>query len=485
MTLRDYLGVDAHTTADLDPTTLMPDSVLVLMGDCGTNLPETVQRRSITIGPESASERPYTLATYAWRCAQLLLISYETLADGRFVVYDVETTGTNIRRDELVEIAAATYENQQLVGEDFHRLICPARGYIPRAATRVHGIHFEDVADAPSVAQVLPEFLDYVDNETVVGHNITRFDNRYIDGATGKCLDGQGFNPLCIDTLRLARRLLPDHPRYTLESLARTLDVGDKVTHRAEDDLRLTAQVFFALTEYIIDEKEREALVEYLPLVGLSALAEDIELVDENLSLMHGAARMLAVGRGRAQLAELLDALPAVLQLDAFGLSLKLESQVAPITAEDEAWQALQETFFQHVEAFQRYGSDDSLASFLDYQALLHSVDTAAHMHDEERITMMTLHNAKGVEFPIVIIIGVEQENLPLWRTLSDPKQVAEERRVLYVGLTRAKEAVYLFSTRNRSDGFLRNPSRFAFEIPPEYIRRIRVGSKGRVQELR
>jgi DNA polymerase III epsilon subunit family exonuclease len=484
MTLRDYLGIDTLTTTDSDPDDFAPDAALVVLGDSGANLTETIQRQSITLGAEHASERPYTLATYAWRCAQLLLIGYETLADGRFVVYDVETTGTNIRRDELVEIAAATYENQQLVDEDFHHLICPARGYIPRAATRIHGIHFQDVADAPSVAQVLPEFLDYVDNETMVGHNITRFDNRFLDRATGKYLDGQGFNPFCIDTLRLARRLLPDHPRYTLESLAKTLDVGDKVLHRAEDDLRLTAQVFFALTEYIIDEKEREALVEFLPLVGLSALAENVDLVDENLSLMHGAARMLTAGRGRPQLAELLDSLPAAIQLDAFALSLKLESQVAPITTEDEDWKALQEAFFQHVEAFQRYGSDDSLASFLDYQALLRSVDTSAHTHDGENITLMTLHNAKGVEFPIVIIIGVEQENLPLWRTLNDPKQVAEERRVLYVGITRAKDAVYLFSTRNRNDGFLRNPSRFAFEIPPEYIRRIRVGSKGRVQEL-
>ena len=484
MALRDYLGVDAHTTtfADADPADFAPDAVLVTLGE---NPPETPPDRSIAIAPEDAAARPYTLATYAWRCAQLLLISYETLADGRFVVYDVETTGTNIRRDEMVEIAAATYENQQPVDEGLHRLICPARGYIPRAATRVHGIHFEDVADAPSVAQVLPEFLDYVANETVVGHNIARFDNRFVDGATGKYLNGRGFNPFYIDTLRLARRLLPEQPRFTLEAVARMLDVGDSVRHRAEDDLKLTAQVFFALTEYIIDEKEREALVEFLPLVGLSILAGNIELADENLALVHGAARMLASGPGKAPLEALLEALPAALQLDALAFEPKLESHAAPATDEDEDWEALQEAFFQHAEAFQRYGSDDSLASFLDYQALLHSVDTSAHTQDEEHITLMTLHNAKGVEFPIVIIIGVEQENLPLWRTLDDPKQVAEERRVLYVGITRAQEAVYLFSTRNRNDGFLRNPSRFAFEIPPEYIRRIRVGSKGRVQELR
>jgi len=98
---------------------------------------------------------------------------------------------------------------------------------------------------------------------------------------------------------------------------------------------------------------------------------------------------------------------------------------------------------------------------------------------------MMTLHNAKGSEFPVVIIIGVEQENLPLWRTLKNPDQLAEERRVLYVGITRAQEAVYLFSTRDRNDGFLLSPSRFAFQIPSEYTRRFRIDPKGRIQEIR
>jgi DNA helicase-2/ATP-dependent DNA helicase PcrA len=97
----------------------------------------------------------------------------------------------------------------------------------------------------------------------------------------------------------------------------------------------------------------------------------------------------------------------------------------------------------------------------------------------------MTLHNAKGVEYPVVIIVGVEQENLPIWRSLDDPQKLAEERRVLYVGITRAKDAVYLFSTNDRGDGFFRDPSRFAFEIPPRYIRHFRIFSSGRVEEIK
>ncbi len=486
-TFDDYLDIQAenHIPASLIKTELAEQAVLITLGDIQADLPEALPQRQIALAAIAPESRPYALTTYAWRCAQLLLIGYEALADGRFVIYDIETTGTNIRRDEIVEIAAATYEDQQREQEAFQQLVRPARGYIPRAATNIHGIHYNDVQDAPALTQVLPEFLDYSDGETVVGHNIARFDNRFIDRACGQLQNGKGFNPLFIDTLRLARRLLPDQPRYTLESLIRTLSIGDDVTHRAEDDLKQTAQLFFHLSERIIEEKEQEALAEYLPLVGLATLAEQIEQVDENLVLLNGAARMLAAGRGNTYLDHLFEKLPTDLQATALHASLQLEQHEAPVLDDDLAWMDLQQAFVKQVEAFETYSADISLQAFLDYQALLNSLDTHSHERDDnEHITLMTLHNAKGLEFPVVIIIGVEQENLPLWRTLKYPDQLAEERRVLYVGITRAQESVYLFSTRDRHDGFMRSPSRFAFEIPSEYVRRFRIDAKGRTQEM-
>jgi len=164
---------------------------------------------------------------------------------------------------------------------------------------------------------------------------------------------------------------------------------------------------------------------------------------------------------------------------------LQLNGRQPRLTEEDHQWRELQHLFLQHVEAFRKYGRDHSLRAFLDYQALLTSMDAFAHEAESDAITMMTLHNAKGVEYPVVIIVGVEQENLPIWRSLDDPDKLAEERRVLYVGITRAKNAVYLFSTNDREDGFYREPSRFAFEIPAQYIRHFRIFSNGKVQEVK
>ena len=101
------------------------------------------------------------------------------------------------------------------------------------------------------------------------------------------------------------------------------------------------------------------------------------------------------------------------------------------------------------------------------------------------RVTLMTLHNAKGTEYPVVILIGVEEDHLPLWTTLEDEGQVREERRVFYVGLTRAQRQIYLTSARHRGDAIARAPSRFAYELPPEYVRRYEIGLEGQVRESR
>lgn len=480
--LAEYLAVEAQTwpAPDYEAGFLPAEGCLIVLGGRATFDGEADVRIDLDV-----EGGPYALATCAWRCMQSLVVGYETLAEGRFVLYDVETTGTNVRRDEIVEIAAAVYQDEQPSGEPFHRFVRPARGYIPAAASQVHSIRFEDVADAPLIEAVLPDFLDYVDESVVVGHNIARFDNRFVDRVCGELYNGKGFNPHYVDTLRLARRLLPDAGRYTLESLLASLDLDHEVRHWAADDIGRTADLFFALADRILDDKEREALADVLPLVGLGTLAAAVELVDENLTLLHGAARMLAVGRGRDLLEEVLGGLPSDLQGPAQELALQLAAHDVQVTEEDVDWAELKEIFDAHVAAHKRYQPDATLAGFLDYQALLTSQDTFAHTKGEDRVTLMTLHNAKGTEFPVVIIIGVEHEHLPLWRTLNDPAQLAEERRVFYVGMTRASEAVYLFSVRDRDDGFIRNPSRFAFEIPPENVRRFGIDAHNRMREMK
>jgi len=122
---------------------------------------------------------------------------------------------------------------------------------------------------------------------------------------------------------------------------------------------------------------------------------------------------------------------------------------------------------------------DVDLASFLESIALISDQDT---LSDEQNApTLLTLHAAKGLEFPVVIIIGLNDGVLPHQRSFDDPEAMAEERRLLYVGVTRTKDRLYLLRTfRRRIAGpsTLSEPSRFLHNIPPKLLDGDLLGSQ-------
>ncbi len=116
---------------------------------------------------------------------------------------------------------------------------------------------------------------------------------------------------------------------------------------------------------------------------------------------------------------------------------------------------------------FEERVPDGALADFLEQVALVTEGDE--YEEGEPTVTLMTLHTAKGLEFPAVFIVGMEDGVFPHYRSMSDPSQLEEERRLAYVGITRAKERLYLCHawSRNLWGGSSYNPpSRFLGEIP-------------------
>jgi len=108
---------------------------------------------------------------------------------------------------------------------------------------------------------------------------------------------------------------------------------------------------------------------------------------------------------------------------------------------------------------------------FLERVALLSEQDDLAG--DTSRVTLMTMHNAKGLEFPVVFLVGMEDAVFPHHRALGDPDEMEEERRLAYVAMTRARERLYLTSAWSRTlyGGTNANPpSRFLKEVPAELI---------------
>ena len=122
-------------------------------------------------------------------------------------------------------------------------------------------------------------------------------------------------------------------------------------------------------------------------------------------------------------------------------------------------------------DASARDNPDGGVRGFLEQVALVSDADEV--VDDEGAVTMMTLHIAKGLEFPVVFITGMEEGVFPHMRSMTDPGQLEEERRLCYVGITRAKERLFLTHAWSRSlwGGTNYNPpSRFLHEIPEHLV---------------
>ncbi len=169
--------------------------------------------------------------------------------------------------------------------------------------------------------------------------------------------------------------------------------------------------------------------------------------------------------------------------VDTFGLARMYELSVLP---EDQSRLENVNELLNSIAEFAE-GADPSeatLAKYLEDVALLTDIDRWDPSHSA--VTLMTLHSAKGLEFPVVIITGLEDGLFPLFRSLENEKDLEEERRLFYVGMTRAMDHLYLtwarqrrrFTGQNTGMAFQNAPSRFLEEIPLDYLRRSKIAGE-------
>ncbi|WP_019875621.1 DNA helicase PcrA [Sporichthya polymorpha] len=142
---------------------------------------------------------------------------------------------------------------------------------------------------------------------------------------------------------------------------------------------------------------------------------------------------------------------------------------------------------------YEEANPDGSVAGFLERVALvadsdqLPDADAEGEGEDGGQVTLMTLHTAKGLEFPVVFLTGCEDGIFPHMRSLGDPVELAEERRLAYVGLTRAQERLYVTRAEVRSAWGAPQwypPSRFLEEIPPNLVDWRRTANRSPLQAL-
>jgi DNA polymerase III epsilon subunit family exonuclease len=190
-----------------------------------------------------------------WRLADRpSMVGRERLADTRFAVVDVETTGSSVTKGaRIVEFSAVFVEDGEICGE-YTTLVNP-EAWIPRWITRLTGIESEMVKDAPRFRDIAARVRESLEGRVFVAHNVG-FDWRFVAEELRMAQSRMPEGPkLC--TVRLARRVLPGLRRRGLDSLSRYYGVEIVNRHRAGDDARATAVILLRM----LDAADRQGIV--------------------------------------------------------------------------------------------------------------------------------------------------------------------------------------------------------------------------------
>jgi len=199
------------------------------------------------------------------------------------------------------------------------------------------------------------------------------------------------------------------------------------------------------------------------------------------ISSLYEKEGLQSLSKGLTVFFELIEALKKDLETQSF---VKVSEQLIEKIG---YWDYLQKEFGPGAEAriengkellsglaeFEERNPEGDLKSFLDQVSLVS--ETTSEGETADMVSLMTLHNAKGLEFPMIIMTGMEEGLFPHSRSLGDSKELEEERRLCYVGMTRAKEKLVLtraLQRRLRGSTQWNSPSRFLEDIPDNYITR-------------
>ena len=393
---------------------------------------------------------PLGLALTVFKALQLMTATTEA-PSGNFVAVDLETTDRDVATSEIVELGAVRVRDWQIVDE-FHELVKP-RVPIAAGATATHGYSDADVADQPFFEAVWPRFKAFAGDDELVAHNGYDFDFPILRRMTGD----RGF--VTYDTLPLARSLRIGSAK--LQHLAARFGIDPGDPHKALSDVRTLAQVYRKLEEEKVARARRVALSNVLDHLGVALALSGPDTLGPEAILLRDITCVYALGRfsdclefyraerdranqGAVTVDDLIDRLggPALMQ------------KVRAEKRSDQRYPAAMARVRRLLDALAEESLAAEIQEFLARVALSRSDGIEA---DHDRINLLTLHSTKGLEFSRVYIVGVEDSEMPGLQSLPSAEsrapsaELEEARRLLYVGMTRAKERLVMTRAEARA----------------------------------
>lgn len=167
-----------------------------------------------------------------------------------YIVFDIETTGLDSSYDEVIEIGAIKVKNNKIVSK-FNSLVKP-KNEIDEYITELTGITNGMVKNAPTIEEILPDFMNYIGNDILIGHNVN-FDINFIYDNLYRNKFDVLINDF-IDTMRISRKLLPELSHHRLIDLAKYFKIDSTNNHRSLKDCEITMNVYENLKEIALQK---------------------------------------------------------------------------------------------------------------------------------------------------------------------------------------------------------------------------------------
>jgi superfamily I DNA/RNA helicase len=334
----------------------------------------------------------------------------------RYIVLDLETTDNDPSTCDIVEIAAIKVENNEIVSE-FQSLIKPQKEI----------------------------------SNIVIAHNGYAFDFAILDRFSKK-IEGNKLSNIRLDSLAMARNLFPGQSN-SIDALIERFKLKCSSRHRALDDVRILAEIFRELENIKIKLLKRTRLEMFLEFVALGNFVENtLAASEDRIFFLTGARKLLS------SYAKIRSKFSAEFNINEDVLISDLQSKLRQLQSHSSLYrndEHLMTKIKNMVKDYDQMSIDDAIAKFLSYISLNTGQD---QLEDIDAISLLTFHAAKGLEFDKVILMGIEDNNMPGFHAMREDidddrpisKKVEEQRRLFYVGITRAKTELLLTAVKNR-----------------------------------
>ena len=361
------------------------------------------------------------------------------------IVFDIEGTGTDIFADNIIQLSAIKIRKGKKIAE-FNRYLKSDKPV--GDSEKVHHIsdeYLQTHGENPKL--VLQKFCQFIQDAIITGHNIRGYDMDILNQNLLKHnLKPVDFSNINFDTLDLVRRFYPNLPNHKLEFLSNHFQFETKSNHNSLDDVFATGELLHKLLEdkIIPTAKKRSELInkQKNKFIHVAQIFQKLHsILNDNLLLENLITQI-------------------VKEFDLVNIYKANATQDGAVRLEN-----IRNLFRLAKAELNSHRGTNGIKELLQY-ASLSNTDLDALTSSHPKIPIITIHQAKGLEFDYEFLAGMNDDIFPSYFSTRNGSITEEEKRLFYVAITRAKKALFLSSSAR--------PSRLLSYIPEQFITKIK-----------